>query len=195
MDISGNTIWSLVLPNGVKHISGLAYIDESLFAANYDDGIIYIYQLDNDDSPKVTFVDSINTNLKGLSALAYINIEGRDFLGVSDFGLFKKTYIVSVEKFLKGNTFKDATVYSYRNKNFSQGLAYRDNKLYESCNRLGVDDIFVYDIHYQDNGIKMELSGKIKAPWKMVEDMDFIDNYLYTSDEDSFEIYKLEINN
>jgi glutamine cyclotransferase len=194
MNLSGEVEWSVVLPAKVKHISGLMFYAGELYAANYDDGIIYVYSLvENNGDPEIKLSSRIDTSLSGLSALALMPIAGKVYAAVSDFGVFKKTFIVSLDKISKGANFRESIVYQYMNKHFSQGLAYQDNKLYEACNRLGTDTIYIYDVFTDGDVFDLKFAESIRAPGTMVEDMDFINGYLYTSDEHSFEIYKANI--
>lgn len=187
------------MPHEAIHTSGLAWDGTFLWAVDYKSN--YLYKLDMEKTFKqdtAYVLDKYPTSLEGTSASTIITIDDKQYVAVSDFERTCRTYIFDLKNvdMLKKSPISEVAIISYSNESFSQGLTWDGLFLYEALNKVGTDQINVYDIK---DAIRQQKSHRIKkvrsfsGPSPSIEDLATDGKYLWTSDEKTYRFYKLKL--
>ena len=181
------------MPEEAVHTSGLTHDGIHLWAVDYISNRAYCIDLEASlANGRVALVGSFNTTLKGTSACCMVPWQGLKCLAISDFMRSRQTIFVRPEQALKTGTAENSIVFAYTNEGFSQGLAYWDGYLYESENKIGINTINKLDLDRLREAPHARKATVVQypAPSKMVEDLVWDGNYVWTSDESVFRFFK-----
>ncbi|MEM0969102.1 MAG: hypothetical protein AAGJ31_07125 [Verrucomicrobiota bacterium] len=187
-------------PPAAVHTSGLDWYQGELWACDYVSGKVYVIDLANSLRKGHAVVRrEYSSGLKGLSALAIAPIGSKTYLVINDFMRSRTTYLTPLGALDATSTVIAQAESSYRNLGYPQGLLYleqdQDAFLLEPSNRLGTDTIPVLkagEVLTIRSGRRAEVA-RIKAPYKMVEDIARIGKKLYITDEASREMYVTDL--
>lgn len=204
---SGDVEADQFMPDEATHTSGLAWDGEWLWAL--DHGSNRLYKIDPTklfEESKDAFAESYTTGLTAASALTKLTVEGTDYLAISDFVWSiqptiplpignSKTYLIKLNQVsnLRQQKVPEIATLEYPNGGYSQGLTYDGTYLYEAINNRGVDSIQVMDINDAITGeAPVETIGSFAGPATRIEDLGNDGTNLWTSDEGTYHLYKLD---
>ncbi|NQT12875.1 MAG: hypothetical protein HQ582_09000 [Planctomycetes bacterium] len=181
------------MPEEAVHTSGFAFDGQHLWAVDYISN--RCYQIDMGPSfqtGQVEVLGSFLTGLGGTSACCLLEHEGTRYLAISDFMRTARTYVVRHEEAMRAGKMEGAVVFSYRNEGFPQGLEWDGRYLYESVNKQGTDIVNQMDVAAlaRTGSARKATVHQFNAPGGGVEDLAWVEGFLYTSDEKSFRFYR-----
>jgi glutamine cyclotransferase len=185
------------MPPEAVHTSGLAWDGESLWAVDYKSNRLYVIDLAASfEGDEVVVRESYPTGLGGTSAMTLVDVDGVDYMAISDFMRTGLTYLVPKADApkLADHPIADLAVATYKNRGFSQGLTWDGTFLYETSNSLGRDCVHVYrvDEAIRSNGAeKVDYVGRIKGPVSFLEDLATDGERMWTSSERAYHFYVL----
>jgi len=185
------------LPVDAVHTSGLTWDGEFLWAVDYLSKKLYKIDIERSlETGTAKVLDEYGTGLNGVSANTYFVFKNEEYMAVSDFLNTKRTYIIPHGNYKKDEPIFKQAIFSFKNKWFSQGLAWSGEHLYEATNFLGRDVVYQLDLCtlFRSGSFNKSVVKKFNAPYTMVEDLVITENgTMYTSDEKSFSIYKTDL--
>jgi hypothetical protein len=204
---TGDVLTRADMPTAAKHTSGLAWDGEWLWAVDHACNTLYRLEFTETFTRGTAAVDlKIPTGLRGSSGLAMPVVDGRPFVAISDFVWTTesavplpigsaKTYLAPMERVLECERFLPEVQCAYDNGGYSQGLAWDGEYLYESLNELGTDRIDVLDVDAvtedSDRGTVTRV-GSFEGPGDRIEDIGTDGEKLWTTDEGTFRLYRLD---
>ncbi|MDR1109494.1 MAG: hypothetical protein LBP92_02065 [Deltaproteobacteria bacterium] len=182
-----------VMPYEAVHTSGLAWDGQVLWAIDYMSDAIYRIDLEKSfETGRAAVTGRVATGLSGSSSITFCRINGKSYLAVSDFMNSGYTYLVEADKILTPTPVEDKAAHKYKNRFFSQGLMWDGTYLYEANGDLGHDTIYQIDLqnalHSKD--MKSSVVRKYRAPSRMVEDLATNGSLVWTTDEETLQIYQ-----
>lgn len=181
------------MPEGAVHTSGLAWDGKNLWAVDYLSNYAYCIDLEASLSEgQAVEKGRFATTLKGTSACAYAENDGKKYLVISDFMNTKRTYFVCALEALKAGTAKGFIDFSYHNEGFSQGLEFVDGFLYESENKFGLNVINKMDLNSirETESARKSTILQYPGPAKGIEDLVWDGTCMWTSDESVFRFFR-----
>ena len=196
-DVGGYSIVKrLDMPSEAVHTSGLEWDGEYLWAVDYVSNILY--KIDWGSSARtgtVKVVDSCPTGLNGTGSVARLRLGGEEMVVVSDFMNTGRTYFVPLDKAFDEGDIPGKSAASYKNAYFVQGLTAKGGYLYESANILGSDLVYKIDplAAIKADDYSEAIIARYSGPSKMIEDLAFDGQRLWTSDEHSFKLYATDL--
>ena len=175
------------------HTSGLAWDGVNLWGVDFKSNLAYCIDLERsltDSQPTIN--GYFDTTLNGTIACCFVDFQDTRYLAISDFMNSCNTIFVQVDIALEENTAKNAVKFSYRNEGFSQGLEFIDGYLWESENKIGIDIINKMDLAVleETRDARRSTVTQFNAPSKMVEDLAWDGEFMWTSDESDFSFYR-----
>ena len=178
------------------HTSGLAWDGTYLWAVDFKSNLAYCMDLERslaEGQPSV--IGYFDTTLSGTSACCFVDFQGERYLAISDFMNSCRTIFVKPDPSLEQHTAKNSIQFSYLNEGFSQGLEFIDGYLWESENKIGIDVINKMDLSLlgKTRDAQRSTITQYNAPSKMVEDLAWDGECMWTSDESDFNFYRCEI--
>jgi len=186
------------LPPEASHTSGLGWDGHRLWAVDYNSHELYAFDLDATlAGGQAVVLGRWPTGLEGASALEWLELEGVAYLAISDFLSTSRSYLLPVSSVpgLGTASVADLSVCSWFNGRFSQGLGWDGHLLYEAVNRLGTDELRVYDIATAMKAgapCEPELIARIPTGGPGVEDLASDGTRMWTSDERSWRFFVLD---
>ena len=185
------------LPPEAVHVSGLGWDGTHLWVL--DHATDYLYRMDpaallrGEPAERGRW----DTGLSGASALTVVTVDDTVYLALSDFLATSRTYLLLRDRVddLATTDVPSLATASYRNRGFSQGLTWDGTYLYEAVNALGTDRIEVLDVTdaLRSGGTDpVRRLGSLAAPGPMVEDLATDGTHLWTTDERTFQLYRLD---
>ncbi len=188
----GRIVASFKLPYDAVHTSGLAWDGHYLWAVDYVSKKLYQIDLAGSlSSGQAVTKNEYATGLDGPSAITIFNWQQDTYLAVSDFMNTKRTYILKHGSYKAGVSITEQSLFSFKNKVFSQGLTSDGQYLYEATNKVGKDVIYKLDLCkiFALKNFDQAVVEIYQAPADMVEDLAVGDGKIWTSDESTFAIY------
>lgn len=181
------------IPKIFGKLSGMDYFEDKLWLINYESGKIIVVDAGSSlNSGSFIVMDEIETGIEGVNGLAFVTVNGKVYLALSDFLKEGRTYLVDYARMKKGDGFGRSLCHKIRNYNFSQGLAFDGRYLYDANSFFGFDRIFKIDLQkavvnetYNDAIIEV-----FASPDQMIKDI-FIDHDgIWTVDEFALKLYR-----
>lgn len=187
---------SAEMPPEATHTGGLAWDGARLWAADYNANRLYELDLERTFlSGTAEVIASYSTGLSGTSALAWVTLDGAQYLAVSDYSVWRssRTYLLRKARVseLGSRPLSELADVSYDNRGWSQGLAWDGTFLYEAVNGVARDHVWVIDVRPAlRSAAPVRHLGKLDAPGSGVEDLATDGSSLWTSDERSFRFFR-----
>lgn len=180
-------------PGTLGKLSGMDCFEKKLWLIDSQNGKLITIDIEQSLSSRMLVIpDEIDTGIQGVSGLAFITFQGRTYLALSVFLREGQTYLIDYAKAIKGNGFKESICHTIKNFNFSQGLAFDGQYLYDANSFFGFDRIFKIDIakavsNESYTGAVVEV---FNSPDQMIKGIFIYKNDIWTMDEYSLKLYK-----
>lgn len=204
---TGDVEAEAVMPPEARHTSGLTWDGTRLWALDHESNLLYRLDVEESFASGEAAVEAtVDTGLRGASGLTHLTLDGVEYFAVSDF-LWTiettpslpigsaETYVVPREELEAGRDVPAAAVVRYDNGGYSQGLTWDGEYLYESLNNVGTDRIEVVDIAeavHRSPTDSVDVVGSFDGPAGRIEDLGTDGNRLWTTDEGTYELYRLD---
>jgi len=140
------TFGSFLMPSETRRTQGLCFHEPYLYAVDADSR--QCYELDPEASlsrGQAVILRMFNTGIFGAGACAFVQVQGAEYLALSDYMHTRKTYFLDFNQAFAQGEANDAIKGWYRNAGFPQGLAFDGARLYEANRSLGTDIVFQLD--------------------------------------------------
>ena len=186
-------LYEIDMPSEAMHTSDLCIYDNILYAIDYHSNIIY--QIDLNallQERKLIIKSKFFLNMKRTGSLVIVEYNNEKYILFTQFIISDKLHVIKLSDLKNGSLEKDKIQFSIKNNSLVQGLFRKNNNLYISVNRYGIDLIYVVDIQkmMKEKGIQNAILKTINAPSKMVEDIVVYKDKIIISDEGTNYIYE-----
>lgn len=181
-----------VMPEDAVHTSGLSVDADGLWAVDYASHNLYLIDLSRSfDTGHAVLKRKIKTGLYGAGSVTTLMFRNIKSLAVTDFMNSGKTYIVPISDCIERLSLVQCASASYTNAFYNQGIKFDGKYIWESHNLLGVDVVYIIGVQKSVKGgsYKDGLVASFDAPGRMVEDIAISGDKVFTSDEESFEVF------
>ena len=182
-------IFSTDFPKIATHVSDLSIYKNELYAIDYASN--YLYQINIDktiEEKKLQVIKKIPTSLPRSGSIIVTDYKNKKALFLSQFIISNK---ISIYDF---NDLTDTTkvpLLEVDAKRYIQGLYQKDDLVYVSSNKYGIDPIHIVNTNEMIKSKSIETTSTITitGPGKMIEDIVIFNNHIITSDEENNKLY------
>ena len=184
-----NFLFSTSFPKIATHVSDLSIYNNTLYGIDYASNNLYEIDIDKTiKDKKLNITNTIQTHLKRSGSIIVTDYKNEKTLFVSQFIISNK---ISVFKFKDLGNKEKIPLIEIDAKHYIQGLYEKDNLIYVSSNKYGIDPIFIINKEnmIKNSSINIPSTIAITGPGKMIEDIVIFNDYIITSDEETNEIY------
>jgi len=182
-------IFSTDFPKIATHVSDLSIYKNELYAIDYASN--YLYQINIDktiEEKKLKVIKKIPTNLPRSGSIIVTDYKNKKALFVSQFIISNKIFIYDFNDLT--DTIK-VPLLEVDAKRYIQGLYQKDDLVYVSSNKYGIDPIHIVNTNemIKSKSIETTSTMTITGPGKMIEDIVIFNNHIITSDEENNKLY------
>jgi len=185
------------LPEDAVHLAGLGWDGETLWAVDYSNGDLYGLDLQATlTSSKSVVRHRHRTGLAGASGLVVFEWESQWWFAITEFGGTERGWVIPRSRLeqMDEDGLASAAAFSWWAGGFSQGATFDGRYFYDAQNVRGRDVVAVIDAAAALRGERdvAEVVGFVEGPAELIEDLTIVDGTMWTSDEGSFRIYRLD---
>lgn len=184
-----NYLFTTNFPNIATHVSDLSMYNNYLYAIDYASNNLYKIDIEETIKNKqLLILETIQTGLSRSGSIIVANYNNNDIIMITQFILSKNIQAYKLNDLENSNK---KPIFSISAKYYIQGLYKKDNLLLTTSNKYGIDPIFISDYKktLQTKKIINNDTLVINGPGRMIEDIALYNNYLVTSDEETYKIY------
>ena len=185
---------SFLMPSETRRTRGLCFHDPYLYAVDLDSR--QCYELDPQASLRrgqAVILRMFNTGIFGAESCAFVQVQGAEYLALSDYMHTHKTYFVDWNQAFAQGKAADAIRGWYRNAGFPLGLAFDGSRLYEANRSLGANLVFQLDPAraWQTRSLRAAALTSWSSAAGNPTGLAFRDGSFYTADQKTSHFYSL----
>ena len=182
-------LFSMNFPTEATHVSDLSIYNNYLYAIDYASNNLYKIDIEKTiHNKQLVILETIQTGLSRSGSIIITNYNNNDIALITQFILSKNIQAYKLQDLKNKNK---QPIFNISAKYYIQGLYKKDNLLLTTSNKYGIDPIFIsnYKKTLESKNIINSDTVTLNGPGRMIEDITIYNNYLITSDEETYKIY------